>query len=404
MADEFASSLVLASLDAEDAATAFGEDALREDVPPIVTEMVRSATDTRVWATTAVDIAERLSRGDFVVFHRANGVRSVAQVWSVSVDRRDVIRLTDLDDEALANDRWAVMALTNVQQAKDYVSLARLGIREVARPTSLYRIEDGDVLAELRSEFVTPAFLAGEAVENPLAFDVPPDGEAGPPPTEDVGPGSDRGPTPPVGDLGDLVTARFASRDEQGRRAGLILVAGVVGLAAAIASVAALPGAAAAAIDVTSLVELAVVLVGVGMAIAAGALLRVVWAPRPGLADLAETHALAADMLASEVGSATRVGLLRRLVDAEVAVATRLDRAGTWIGLGVATALLSTTVGLVYLAYGLAVQLVPSLGRLGLLVLVGVPWLVVATFLAPTLWEAFEGLRDRFEPFRSRER
>lgn len=400
MTDGFGSSLVLASLDAEDARRALGDAVVREDVPPRVTDLVRTTNDTRLWATTAVDVADRLDRGDFVVFHRTNGVRAVAQVWGVSVDADEVRRLTHLDDEALVEERWAVVTLTNVQAATDYVALAGVGLREVARPDSLYRVEDVPTLSALREEYTTPMFLVQEMVANPLAFDVPPSGDAGPPERESVTAADSVDRFARIGALGDVVAERYDSREEQARRAAVVLLTGIVGVGALAGAVAA--AGVSAALAGTAVVRLGIVLVGGGLALATGALLIVTWAPRPGLARLRATYRAAASVLYGPSGPDSHGGVARRLAQAEDDVAADLERGDTWLGMGVATSLLAVVVGLVYLGYGVGVQLAPALGWLAPVALVGVPWLIIAAFLAPVLAPSIGGLRDRIEELLSR--
>lgn len=396
MTDGFASSLVLASLDAPDADRAFGSDALREDTPPAVTDLVRSAVDTRVWATTAVDVATGVDRGDFVVFHRARGVRAVAQVWGVSADEDDVRRLTDLDDEALADDRWAVLTLTNVQPAKNLVALAKVGLHEVARAESLYRIEDVPTLATLRERYTAPTFMFEAVVADPLAFDVPPSGDPAPPPKA---PAPEADPSPAVGSaigrLGDVVETEYATRDAHAQRAGFVSLFGLLGAAAVAGAVAAFRELAPTGLAVTPVVAVGLALLGVGTAGSAGIAALLTWRPRPGLAALRDTHRRATAVLGT--AGVTGRDVAAKLRATELATAEALARRRTRVGVGVGGALLVTVVGLVYLAYGVGVQVSPSLSWAAPLALVLVPVLVGATFAAPLVGELAERFSERFE-------
>lgn len=396
MADGFASATVLASLDAADAERAFGAGAIREDTPPSVTDMVRSAVDTRVWATTAVDVAEGLDRGDFVIFHRAQGVRGVAQVWSVSADREDVRRLTALDDDDLADDRWAVVTLTNFQLPKDLVALAKVGLHDVARRESLYRIEDVSTLTALQERYTTPMFLVQEVVENPLAFDVPPSGGAVPPRKTPADP-VETGPTstPDLGGLADVLTQQYASRDEQTRRGGLVVLAGLLGAIFLLGMVVTVGTAVPGGVGMSTVVRLGLLLFGGGMAVATGTMVVGAWLPRPGLGSLQQTHLQAADVLSADTDVGTRAAIAKRLAREQVQVAQRLERSATWLGGGVALSLFAVTVGLVYLAFGIGAQVEPAIGRYAPVVLVAYPWLVIGVFLAPAFGIAGEWVSTR---------
>ena len=369
MPADIADRVYLAALGSADLTDAFGDGYDTATEPPAVSGLFRSLADTHVWATRERSVLADLDRGDYVLFHRNWGVRSVGQVWATTADSDDVARLTDVDEPA---GEWGVVTLTNVQPALDHVSLLSLDAGDALETSSLYRFDDA-VAGPLRNRFTTPARFVEETVENPLAFDVPPGGT---PP--------DRRPDPPDDSAGavafdDLsLDAHVEALDGVRTLAWRVLALGAFLLAATLAVVQRYRPADGNPFTLTVPVSAGVAAVCVGAALAAGVVVHGALSPRPGLARFTREHAGALRRAGHrESGGDATV----RVADTVEAYCAHLHRQTRRLGLAAAGATVGTLVGCVYVAYGLGVQVSPAVEPLSVVALVGFPLLVVATAL-----------------------
>ncbi|MUV59687.1 hypothetical protein [Halobacterium sp. CBA1126] len=392
MPADFADSVYLASLNSEDLTDAFGEGYATAAAPPAVSGLLRSLADTHAWATRDTDVLADLDRGDYVFFHREFGLRCVGQVWATTADSDEVARYTDL---AAPAGEWGVVTLTNVQPALDHVSLLSLGMDDARRDDSLYRLPAG-VAADLRAEYTTPARLVEDAVENPLAFDVPPGGTPG-----------DRRPDPePVDSGAPAVTGTETVLDAHldaldGVRAVAWRVLGLAAflLAATLAVVAVFRPPSGDRLVLTEPVSAGVAAVAVGTAVAAGVVVHGAVAPRPGLAAFTR----------EQTAAVRRAGATESRSDAAAHVAGKVEAFCTHLaartrrlGFAVAAATVAVLVGCVYVAYGLGVQVSPSVEPLSLAALAGFPVLVVAAALVVVRHHLRASLPERSSDSRGR--
>ncbi|AHG04291.1 hypothetical protein HALDL1_12325 [Halobacterium sp. DL1] len=369
MPADIAGRVYLAALGSADLADAFGDGYETATEPPAVSELFRSLADTHVWATRETDVLADLDRGDYVLFHRNWGVRSVGQVWSTTADSDDVARLTDVEEPA---GEWGVVTLTNVQPALDHVSLLSLDAGDALGESSLYRFDDA-VAASLQDRFTTPARFVEETVENPLAFDVPPGGT---PPDRRPDPPDDGGGMVAFDDLS--LDAHVDALDGVRTLAWRVLALGAFMLAATLAVVQRYRPADGNPFTLTPPVSAGVAAVCVGAALAAGVVVHGALSPRPGLARFTREHA----------GATRRAGRRESSGDSTVHVAdtveaycAHLHRQTRRLGFAAAGATVAILVGCVYVAYGLGAQVSPAVEPLSVVALAGFPLLVVATAL-----------------------
>jgi hypothetical protein len=371
MPADFADSVYLASLTSEDLTDAFGKGYATAAEPPAVSDLLRSLADTHAWATRNTDVLTALDRGDYVFFHHEFGLRCVGQVWATTADSSEVARYTDIEEPA---GEWGVVTLTNVQPALDHVSLLSLGMDDARRDDSLYRLPEA-VAADLRVEYTTPARLVEDAVADPLAFDVPPGGTPG-----------DRRPDPEpfeastsaVTGTETLLDAHLDALD--GVRAVAWRVLGLTAflLAATLAVVAVFRPPTGSRIVLTGTVSVGVAAVAVGTAIAAGVAVHAAVAPRPGLAAFTREQTAAVQ----RAGTSESHGDAATHVAGKVeAFCTHLAARTRRLGFAVAAATVTVLVGCVYVAYGLGVQVSPSVEPLSTVALAGFPVLVVSAAL-----------------------
>ncbi|MCG1003613.1 MULTISPECIES: hypothetical protein [Halobacterium] len=371
MPADFADSVYLASLHSEDLTDAFGEGYATAAEPPAVSDLLRSLADTRAWATRDTDVLADLDRGDYVFFHREFGLRCVGQVWSTTADSSEVARYTDIESPA---GEWGLVTLTNVQPALDHVSLLSLGMDDARRDDSLYRLPEG-VAADLRAAYTTPARLVEDAVANPLAFDVPPDGTPG-----DRRPDPERfeSGAPPLTGTDTVLDAHLDALDSVHAVAWRVLGLAAFLLAATLAVVAIFRPPDGSRLVLTGPVSAGVAAVAVGTAIAAGVAVHAAVAPRPGLAAFTREQAAAVRRAGTTESSGDAATHVAGKVEAFCThLATRTRR----LGFAVAAATVAVLVGCVYVAYGLGAQVSPSVEPLSAVALAGFPVLVVAATL-----------------------
>lgn len=376
MPADFADSVYLAALDSEDVVEAFEDGYETASEPPAVADMLRSLADTHAWATRRTDVLADLDRGDYVYFHRDFGLRCVGQVWATTADSDQVARFTDLAEPA---GEWGVVTLTNVQPALDHASLLSLGMDDARRGDSLHRLSD-DVLAQLRETFTTPARLVEDAVADPLQFDVPPGGTP-----------SDRRPAAPAnesgGDAGGLATtgteplldAHLEALDGVRRTAWRVLALAVFLLAATLAVVALIRPPTGPRLVVTAPVAAGTTAIVAGTAVATGVAVHAAVAPRPGLVAFTREHTAAVERAS---GAESRRDAAAHVAGKLESFCRVLDVRTRRLGVAVAAATVAILVGCVYVAYGLSVQVSPSIQPLSLVALVGFPVVVVAATLA----------------------
>lgn len=378
MAADFADRVYLASLDSGELAAAFGDGHETAAAPPAVSGLLRSLADTHAWATRETDVVADLERGDYVCFHRDFGLRSVGQVWATTADSDDVARHTNVQEPA---GEWGVVTLTNVQPALDTVSLMSLGMDDARRDASLYRL-DSDVATALRSTYTTPARLVEEAVANPLEFDVPPGGTpADRRPTSSTAsspaPGRDLGASAVTG-TETVLSAHLDALDGVRTAAWRVLALAAFLLVATLAVVARYRPPSGPRLVLNTPVTAGVAAVVAGAAVATGVAVHAAVAPRPGLGAFTSEQAAAV----------RRAGTTESAGDAATHVASKveafcrhLEGRTRRLGAAVAAATLAVLVGCVYVAYGLGVQVSPSVEPLSLVALVGFPVVVVAATL-----------------------
>ncbi|MFB6269318.1 MAG: hypothetical protein ABEH83_05200 [Halobacterium sp.] len=378
MPPDFADRVYLASLDSADLAAAFGDGYETAAEPPAVSGLLRSLADTHAWATRDTDALADLQRGDYVFFHRDFGLRSVGQVWATTADSDDVARYTDVDDPA---GEWGVVTLTNVQPALDTVSLMSLGMDDARRDASLYRL-DGDVAADLRSTYTTPARLVEDAVAEPLAFDVPPGGtpaDRRPSPEHESPPSTQSDPgVAAVRGTDTVLDAHLDALDGVRTAAWRVLALAAFLLAATLAVVARYRPPSGPRLVLNGPVSAGVVAVAAGAAVATGVAVHAAVAPRPGLGAFTR----------EQTAAVRRAGTTESAGDAATHVAGKvqafcrhLDARTRRLGAAVAAATVAVLVGCVYVAYGLGVQVSPSVRPLSVPALVGFPIVVVAATL-----------------------
>lgn len=369
MTADVASRVYLAALDSEDGPEAFGDAVETATEPPEVTDLLRSLADTRVWATRETDVLSELQRGDYVLFHRDWGLRCVAQVWSTTADSDAVAAHTDVEDAA---GEWALVTLTNAQQALDHVSLLSLDVGDTHQTKSLYRIDD-DAAADLEARFTTPARFVEETVPNPLEFDVPPGGtppDRRPDPEHFPSPGDEV-----AGNANRTLDVHVDALDGVRKAAWRLLALAAFLLAATLAVVAQYRPPGSDPLYLSTVVAAGLAAVGAGAAAAAGVAVHGVVSSRPGLAEFAREQAGAAKRAgATESASDAATHVARRFDDLCADLATRTRR----LGLVVAGATVAVLVGSVYVAYGLAVQVSTSVQPLPTAALVGFPVGVLA--------------------------
>ncbi|WP_336037843.1 hypothetical protein [Halobacterium yunchengense] len=376
MPPAFADRVYLASLDSEDLAAAFGDGYDAAVEPPAVSDLLRSLADTHAWATRETEVVAELSRGDYVCFHRDFGLRSVGQVWATTADSDEVARYTGLDDPA---GEWAVVTLTNVQPALDHVSLLSLGMDDARRSASLYGLDD-DTARALRESYTTPARLVEDAVADPLAFDVPPGGT---PPDRRPDPvdasGFDETAGAPVSGTETVLGAHLDALDGVRATAWRVLALAAFLLAATLAVVARYRPPTGPRLTLTAPVSAGVAAVALGGAVATGVAVHAAVAPRPGLGAFTREQAAAVRRAgATESPGEAATHVAGRLE----AFCRHLDARTRRLGLAVAAATVAVLVGCVYVAYGLGVQVSPSVEPLSAPALVGFPLVVVAASLA----------------------
>lgn len=376
MTDGFRRRFSLASLDAPRAVAAFGDEPRRG--PWEATSLVRTLSDTRVWVCDDRDVLAGLERGDFVLFHDTTGVRGVAQVWSVSGDPDQVRRFTELD---AVDESWGLVTLTNWQQAKDFVSLLSLGLREVSRPDLLYRVEDEDTLDDLSREYGTPYAMLADVVPDPLQFDVPPDGTP-----------SDRRPVTAAPSAPMLPTVDDTLLVEQYQRlAGLTRLAwgaiAVVTVALALALAGAVTIPHSEPVQLTSVLGLGLALLALAVAIAAGVLVRSALDPLPGLAAVRAVAERTDTALAGMTDARSRAEVVTHRTDASHEAGEVATTAIRRRGIAASVALVTALVGGVVLGYGVGVQVSTALDPIAPLVAVGVPVLVLLTAAFAALFD-----------------
>jgi len=376
MTDGFRRRFFLASLGAPGAVEAFGEEPRRE--PSRATELVRTLSDTRVWACNDPDLLADVERGDFVLFHDATGVRGVAQVWSVSGTPSDVERFTTLEGPEAS---WGVVTVTNWQAAKDYVSLLSLGLRDVRRDDLLYRIETEDTLDSLARAYGTPYAMLADVVHDPLQFDVPPDGTP-----------SDRrpvthAPTPPSMPTPDdsLLLERYRSLADATRLAWGAIAVVAVAVALALAGATTIPHSEPIQLD--TLLATGFAALTLAVAIAVGVLVRGALNPRPGLAAVRAVAERTDTALAGMTDARSRAEVLSHRAEAAHDAADVAAAAATRRGRAAAVALVAAIVGGVALGYGVAVQVSDALAPVAPMLAVGVPLLVLVTAAIAALFD-----------------
>lgn len=371
MPADFADSVYLASLASGDLTDAFGDGYETAAEPPAVSALLRSLANTHAWATRETDVLADLDRGDYVFFHREFGLRCVGQVWATTADSGEVARHTGIEEPA---GEWGVVTLTNVQPALDHVSLLSLGMDDARRNDSLYRLSD-DVARDLREEYTTPARLVEDAVADPLAFDVPPGGTPG-----------DRRPEPELFEQGapgvtgteTILDAHLDALDGVRVAAWRVLGLAAFLLAATLAVVARYRPPDGSRLVLTPTVSAGVAAVLAGAAVATGVAVHAAVAPRPGLAAFTREQTAAVRRAGATESRGDAVTHVAGKVEA---FCSHLDARTRRLGLAVAVATVAVLVGCVYVAYGLGVQVSPSVEPLSVVALAGFPVLVVLAAL-----------------------
>jgi len=371
MPADFADSVYLASLSSGDLVDAFGDGYETAAEPPAVSDLLRSLADTHAWATRETDVLATLDRGDYVCFHREFGLRCVGQVWATTADSGEVARYTDIENPA---GEWGVVTLTNVQPALDHVSLLSLGMDDARRNDSLYRLSD-DVARDLRETYTTPARLVEDAVADPLSFDVPPGGTP-----------ADRRPeadsfeqnAPPVTGTETVLDAHLDALDGVRTAAWRVLGLAAFLLAATLAVVARYRPPDGSRLVLTPPVSAGVAAVLAGAAIATGVAVHAAVAPRPGLSTFTREQTAAVQRAGA---TESRGDAAAHVAEKLAAFCSHLDARTRRLGFAVAAATVAVLVGCVYVAYGLGVQVSPSVEPLSLVALVGFPALAVLAAL-----------------------
>ena len=370
MSGDFADRVYLAALGSPDFVDVFGDGNETAVGPPAVSGLLRSLSDTHVWATRETDLVADLDRGDYVAFHRNWGLRSVGQVWSTTADSDEVARHTPLEDPA---GEWALVTLTNVQPALDHVSLLSLDVDDTRETRSLYRFDD-DTAAALRARYTTPGRFVEELVANPLAFDVPPGGT--PPdrrPDASAQPGGEF-------ELPDTaVEAQLDALDAVRTSAWRVLAFGAFLLAATLAVVERYRVSPGESFSFTPTVWLGVAALAVGGALATAVIVHGSLRPRPGLPTFTR----------EQVGAVRRAGATDRGADAAghaasaaAAYCSHLHGVTRRLGVVTATAAVGVLGGVVYVAYGLGTQVTSALRPLSAVALAGFPALVLVASVA----------------------
>lgn len=366
MSGDFADRVYLAALGSPDFAD-FADGGHETAVgPPAVSDLLRSLSDTRVWATRESGLVADLDRGDYVVFHRNWGLRAVGQVWSTTADSDEVAQYTGLDDPT---GEWAVVTLTNVQPALDHVSLLSLDVDDARETRSLYRFDD-DTAADLAARFTTPARFVEELVANPLAFDVPPGGTP-PDRRPDSGAGSGGGFEVP----GTAVEAQLDALDAVRTSAWRVLGFGAFLLAATLAVVERYRVSPEEPFSFTPTVWLGVAGLAVGGALATAVVVHGSLRPRPGLPAFTREQTGAVRRAGTTEDGADAAG---HAASAAAAYCSHLHDVTRRLGAATAAAAVGVLGGVVYVAYGLGAQVTTAIRPLSAVALAGFPALVLA--------------------------